>query len=91
MFCVKICLHVNYELDSTERNNTAAHSGNEALTPDIWGIEAELLGVAAELDDCAFTMLNRASWKRIKSGAIQNMIRRRRMAEIDTGSNRQGI
>jgi hypothetical protein len=76
---VKICLHDNYTLEDTERSHTIAHAGNEALTPDIWGIVAELVGVEGEEDDCAFTMINRIkTWKRRNNGAIRNMTRRGR-------------
>jgi hypothetical protein len=75
---VKICLHDNYKLEDTEGGYAIAHRGNEALTPDIWGIEAELVGVADESDDCAFTTIDRIkNWKTRKIGAMRDMARRR--------------
>lgn len=83
MLSVKVCLHDNYKLEDTEMSHTIAHRGNETLTPDIWGIEAELVGVA---DDCAFTMFNKKkSWKIYRRGAIRDMTVdvERSMTEVD--------
>jgi hypothetical protein len=67
-------------------SHTIAHRGNEALTPDIWGIEAELVGVVDGEDDCAFTMFNKKkSWKKSRRGAIRDMTVdvERSMTEVD--------